>query len=118
MDNDFNKFLLANGYKEYPSIQYFPGGKDSKLFCKRVNTKFECTCNKKSVQFCIDYSVFLLPQKDVLKHLSINITACDNTDKWFSLKCYGISQEELMKNLNQIEDKLVKAWEAINEKTN
>lgn len=118
MNAQLIKFLINNEYKEYPSIRNSRGENEAKLFCKPVITKFECFCNERPVQLCVNYCNFILHGGNVVEMLDIGITACSNDDLWYQLKCYGIKAQELMDNINQIENKVIKAWEAVNEKTN
>ena len=116
MDNDLIKFLITNGYKEYPSMKYSKEENESRLFCKSVNTKFHCFCNNKSVQICVNYHDFILPDTAIIGMLDIGITACSNADLWYQLKCYSITPNDLINNLVKLERDVIRAWEAVNEK--
>lgn len=86
------------------------------IWFKRIDTKTRCQTNddKPGIQVCVSYYDFT-KFKDGLEQLEISIRSEPKDGIWIDFKCYGIRIDELEEKLDAQIQKLLKAWEAINE---
>jgi hypothetical protein len=70
-----------------------------------------CHCNEKPPSFCITPFLWTINQQPY-----VSAEACltgEQSGIWYQLKAYSISEEELKTRLDEIEDKLIAAWNAL-----
>lgn len=116
-EQDFKLHLEQQGYKICPNnladeIAF------KWLACKRLDTLIYCMCNEKPPQYTIegfDPNVFNKVGNDLWPlSYKISVKAEDKLGNWCDLGYYSLSVDEL-DILPEIERKLLKAWEVLNE---
>lgn len=106
--NNLKKFLKESGYKFYQS--YDKDNLCDWYACKRTKSKRECACNQKPVQVVV--TPFIINNAEKRESVEIDITA-EYNGHWWKMEAYGLSPEEVINKLNEIESALIRAWEAL-----
>ena len=103
-------FLEKRGYKFY-RIYLDKGNLCDWYAAKRTDSIRECECNDKSPQIVI-WPVAFTHLDDIYESVSVDISG-EHYGLWWKLASYSLSPNKLMQNLGMIEEKLIKAWEAL-----
>ena len=109
------KFLTDSGYHKGRNILK----EDYLCFFRSIwkdqeNLKYECVCNDK-VQLCVYYHEMEFPNGTKTSGFEIEICHEPNFDVWIDFKIYSLTEEQVYANLKMYEQKLITAWNAINE---
>ena len=98
-------WLLGNGFKIYPFIDCWIGAK------KLDPSIRKCEDNEDKELLLVVHP----HERDGYQNHAVEISGCTD-GKWFKLECYGLRNEDIRKNLFDIERRLVLAWNVIGRK--
>jgi len=100
MNLKLEEYLLANGYKEYPTFNPMFTELTRKLFCKQ---------NKEwGINFNLDYSRINVNETEcVLINLSIQE---ELYGKWLKYQFYNLSPQTFIEGSNELEQQLIAAY--------
>lgn len=105
------EWLIGNGYKIYNNHLNTDSNLVDWYAAKRADSIRERECNDKSPQIVI-WPVAFTHLDDIYESVSVDISG-EHYGLWWKLASYSLSPNELMQNLGMIEEKLIKAWEAL-----
>jgi len=113
MNKELFELLEENGFKQYESTKG-----SSALFQKRIDGEYHlptlCSTNDK-LFVDVNYYSFSMPDRPLHEGVEISIRHGAKDDKWFDLKMYSITPDEITTEfLKQTIDRLMAAWEAVN----
>jgi hypothetical protein len=108
------QFLTKLGYKEV-EVPEFEKSLIKDMWQKQVPAKTtKCDTNDVKMSFFIKH--YYVPLKDPENHIydqyKIEIVA-EKLGLWWELSSYGLLPDDLKKNIQLIESRLLRAWEAI-----
>lgn len=115
---ELQEFLVGEGFKLYPGTL----GTDRTLqnvcnwyACRTVEQEAPiCVCNEKATQIVVEPHAYFYLNGCLSESVTVGICAQSNHEDWWDLNCYGISAETLNTSLDNIENRLVSAWKAVN----
>jgi|WetSurMetagenome_2_1015567.scaffolds.fasta_scaffold610526_1 hypothetical protein len=101
---DLITLLLKRGYKEYNSQKT-----GARFFQKKFMGKVVCDCNDANF---IDIEIYDMRPVIGCTMIQISLKA-EKQGRWWDIKCYGLSEKELGKNIASLEKKIIKAFETV-----
>ena len=104
--------VKEQGFNPYNSEgnQLYSGCTWSMFRRTKVETSKECLCNDAPPQIGVYFYSIELQGRT---HKSYKVEVVQENDLgWINFKYYGIDEEHLIKNFDEIERSLIRAWEA------
>lgn len=98
-------WLFDNGFKIHPFIGSWIGARPVNGTARR------CEENEDKELLLVVHPY----ERDGYQNHTVEISGCTD-GKWFKLECYGLRNEDIRKNLFDIERRLVLAWNVIGRK--
>ena len=98
--------LLELGYKEWKN--YYLKDYQEYFLQKRVESKSVCDTNEK-LFIDVIYNNLKTISDNLNNTFDIELMAEKNS-QWYDFKCYGVNENELLENLNNIEQNLINAF--------
>lgn len=103
-------FLESRGYKSYP-VSALAGETCVWNGEKRTTSSRECECNNKPPAWHVQVYDYWFANR---QNQSVQFELFgEYKDLWYTLKCYGLSFDECVQKIDQAEQSLLKAWEAL-----
>lgn len=106
--------LLARGYRETKSKTVNNLFDAQWSVYKRWDGKEvqECVCNENQPQINIYFQSFQYPTSDEFHESYVIEVTQENQLGWVTLKYYGISEDDIIEELQKYEQSLMNAWES------
>lgn len=107
-------WLEANGFKCQPDNFHTESNEYDWVAYRRIQRAHRrCETNDtKNCQLVVHPYKIQFPDDRTYEAYEVEITG-ECASLWFTLKAYSISRDDLQTKLDEIEDKLIKAWEAL-----
>ena len=108
------QFLIKLGYEQIP-VPEFEQRLIKDMWQKKVPAKTtKCDTNDANLSFIIKhfYIPLIEPENHIYDQYKIELVA-EKLDLWWELSSYGLLPDDLKKNIQLIESRLLRAWEAI-----
>jgi len=111
--DDFRLKLEELGYRSYPDHLKSDMNDCNWIACKRVQEPCrECETNERKVQYVIHPYHFTI-HSNTHRSYTLEIVG-EHAGVWYKLEAYGLDVDTLS-NINEVESKLLKAWNALGE---
>ena len=110
--DDLREWLIEKGLKCWPDYLHDGTNECNWYACRRITLKHrECECNEGKLRIVLKpYAFKVVGLSRSTVEVSI-IGECKSL--WFDLKAYSMTVPELMERLDDVEQMLVKAWNAL-----
>jgi len=103
-------FLKNEGYKLYPQLVEYPYTKRN-LWQKQISNERVCETNEKLFINVLQYQ---FEEYTEVEHEKFEVyIVAEFHEKWWDIKCYSLSQEEIIYDLHSLESTLIKMFNTI-----